>query len=139
MAGHQENENPFGELSTCRHTVPASTSRHCVLSSSEFLLQLLIYFKNVFEFEAPVEARSAFTANVLVVPNMVWTLAPAELSAFMVGPRWCRDRVDGHERPSVAAKLLDKLHPRLSPTWRCELGGRVWTQHCRTLHLDPPT
>ncbi len=77
----------------------------CFLSSYEFLLQRLIYFQNVSEFEVPVEAGSVFTEIFLDVPNTVWTLAPAELSAFMIGPRECLDSVYGHERPSVAAKL----------------------------------
>ena len=50
-----------------------------------------------------MEAESAFAT--LDVPNTVWMLAPAELSAFVVGPRECLDRVYGHERPSVDAKL----------------------------------
>ncbi len=50
----------------------------------------------------------SFTAMVLDVPNTVWTLASADLSAFVDGPRECPslDRVYVYERPSVAAKLL---------------------------------
>ncbi len=33
---------------------------------------------------------------VLDVPNTVWTLAPAELSAFLAGPRECLDAVSAH-------------------------------------------
>ena len=40
------------------------------------------------------------------LPNTVWTLAPAELSAFVFGPRDCLDRVYEYERTSVSVNLL---------------------------------
>jgi hypothetical protein len=58
---------------------------------------------------------------------MVWTLASAELSAFVDGPRECPDRVFGYERPSVAV-FPDKFHLHLSPAWCCEL-GHTWILH----------
>ncbi len=80
------------------------------------------------------------------VPNTVWTLAPAELAPFVIGPNAsaCLDSVHGHERPSVAAKLPWQTSPpsflEVSPTLRCELqvGGSVRAQHRGALHLDPP-
>ncbi len=105
--------------------VPAATSRHCILC------------KDNSELEFPWRLKVLSPRLFSDVPFTVWMLAPAELSAFVVGPRECLDRVYGYERPSVAAKLLYKLHLRLSPTWRCGL-GRVWILHREALHLDPP-
>ncbi len=48
---------------------------------------------------------------VLDVSNTVWTLALADLSAFVDGPHECLDRVYGYERPSVAAKVLWQIPP----------------------------
>ncbi len=45
----------------------------------------------------------------------------------------------GMRGQGLLQSFFDKLHLRLSPSWRCELGGRVWTQHCWALHLDTPS
>ena len=66
----------------------------------------MIYFKDVSDLKSLCRSEFSFTAMALDVPNTVWTLASAELSAFVDGPRECLDRVYGYERPSVAAKLL---------------------------------
>ena len=69
----------------------------------------MIYFKDVSDLKplSPLcRSEVSFTAMVLDVPYTVWTLASADLSAFVDGPRECLDRVHGYERPSVAAKVL---------------------------------
>ena len=66
----------------------------------------LIYFKDVSDLKSLCRSKVSFTAMVLDVPNMVWALASADISAFVDGPRECLDRVYGYERPSVAVKLL---------------------------------
>ena len=74
--------------------VPAATSRHCILSKDDSEIK--------FPWRLKVLSPRLFSD----VPNTIWMLAPAELSAFVVGPRECLDRVYGYERPSVAAKLF---------------------------------
>ena len=41
----------------------------------------------------------------------------------------------GMEGQASLRSFSDKLHLRLPPTWRCEL-GRVWTHHRGALQLD---
>jgi hypothetical protein len=53
----------WGIFNVLAHSAHSNVSS-LLLSSSQFLLQQLIYFKNIYEFEAPVEARSAFTVIV---------------------------------------------------------------------------
>ncbi len=59
-----------------------------------------------------MEAQSSFAATVLV-----WTLAPADLSAFVVGPREChgRDRVYGYEKRRCKASLRKSTSDFLLP------------------------
>jgi hypothetical protein len=73
---------------------------------------------------------------VLDVPNTVWTLASAELSAFVDGPReWIVFM--GMRGQASLRSFSDIFHLRLSPARCCEL-GRAWTLHRGALHLDQP-
>ena len=101
MVGHQEIENPLGTM----YDVPTAPSCS-LLSSFAFSLQLLIYFKDAFESQSLWRCKFVSLRWFSDVPSTVWTLAPAELSDFVFGPRECSDRVYGHEWLSVAAKLL---------------------------------
>ena len=92
--------------------VPAATSRHCILSKDDP------------EIEFPWRLKVLSPRLFSDVPNTVWMLAPAELSAFV--SVWI----------VFMGSFSDKLHLRLSPTWRCELGVRIL--HREALHLDPP-
>ena len=85
-----------------------------------------------------MEALSSFAA-------MVFRRAEYGLdvsSGCIISPQWLVPAsvwivFIGMEGQASLRSFSDKLHLRLPPTWRCEL-GRAWTFHRGALHLDPP-